>query len=200
MGWFSAKDFLTGAALLVAGGIAHWLWNVLTERLKPIVFAADDWKLEYIAKAPNDNGQKVCCNEPENAGDSKYRFKVRFFNKKSKAVGIHEISLEFTRGSGWWRKVEYEDRALGHGPFDFAAGMPRHDDLKELTLARHEWTADNVNGHTGEEGTKAIARSDAVWLTASGTDGKKRRWLVVDLGKAGPSPVFAWLFPIWRVR
>ncbi|KKK80346.1 hypothetical protein LCGC14_2824420, partial [marine sediment metagenome] len=156
MGWLNSKDFLTSAALLMAGIIVHWIWNVLTEWLKPIVFAADDWKLKYIAKAADSYGGAVYLDEPKNAGASKYTFRVRFFNKKSKAVGIHEISIEFTSGSGWLRKFEHEDVALGHGPFDFAGGACRQDDLKELTLAPHEWTADNVNGRAEEKPTKAI--------------------------------------------
>ncbi|MGE3818708.1 MAG: hypothetical protein AB7I30_04685, partial [Isosphaeraceae bacterium] len=59
----------------------------------------------------------------------RYLFTVRLFNKKSQTVGLHRISVQFTKGSWYRRRIVVEDKKPCHGESRIRAGAVHHDDL-----------------------------------------------------------------------
>ncbi len=185
MGSFDPKEILTGLVLIVAGGFGHWLWTTISEWRKRIICEVDNWHIDYLAEKRDNSGGIVVIDEPREGASADYKFNIRFFNKKSKAIGLHKFSLQFTSELRQRPNFEHEDSALWHGPVSHGSFGYRQDDLRELTLMPHDWTPDNIKGHSEPEETKAIARSNAVRLAAHTTEGRKRYWHVATLKPKG---------------
>jgi len=118
MDTFDTKQFLTGLACLVVGGVLHFIWTVFNEWRRRVVFACEGWKVEYPETTAS--GELVYSTTPRKGVTAEFRVMARFYNTKSKSVGLHKFGVVFSKGGisrrKWFRRVLLTVDHLKHGP------------------------------------------------------------------------------------
>jgi hypothetical protein len=173
------QQLLTGLAGVVVGGVLTWLWRWGVESLKPILFASEHFRVEYPLPS-NAFGEVTYTDTPVECGDlpAICRVDVRFFNKKSKPIGLHRLAIVFTTGGfgcrKWFCKKRLTLDDLRESDASMVGPFPISPQLDVLTLAADDWTVVHILASSRK--FQSIAAGTTVWLTAETTEGKKRRW------------------------
>jgi hypothetical protein len=175
-----AKQLLAGLAGFVIGGLVVGLWRAIGEWRNPIRITSEEWTAEY-SLSPNAYGQVLYDSMPRKGGTGRFHVKVRFFNGKSRAVGLHRFAVVFSKGGigrrKWFRKDLLRVDGLARSSAAMRRDVPRGaETVNEITLVANAWTADEMEGYS--ESTGIMAASDSVWLAAETAEGKKHRWLL----------------------
>jgi len=164
----------------------------LLEWRKRIHFAADDWRLQYLhidsVGGWSYKETPTVSERTRGSGNQmRYLFTVRLFNKKSQAVGLHRISVQFTKGPWHRRRIVVEDKEPRYGEKQVRNGAVHHDDLSEMSLPSHDWAVERVIGYL--DGAAQVSDADTVWFSAYSAEGKHFKWIVARLpGEIGAKP------------
>jgi hypothetical protein len=172
-----AKDLPAKLIEWAAVGFFGFLVAQLLEWRKRIHFAASDWKLEYFHSDDEGNWwydeQPITESEKRQSagGEIQYAFTARFFNKKSKTVGLHRVSIRFTKGPWYNRAVVFEDREPSHGRPKVRSGRVDYKKLGEITLTSHDWTTEDISGLVPKY--EQLTSFDNAWFSALTAEGRK---------------------------
>lgn len=144
----------------------------------------DDWKLQYF-HIDDSGGWKYKDNKPDDgkrggSHDIRYFFTMRLFNEKSQICGLHRISIQFTMGPWYWRRVVFDDKKPYRGD------GKKNELLGELSLKSQDWTVVKVVGYIDEH---QITNADSVWFIAHRAAGKRFKRRISNLPRKRSFPL-----------
>jgi len=166
------KVIVVSAITLICVRVYDW-W-------KRIRVFADRVELKWYTISGHYN-EEVQTDKPDEAITAQWHFVVRFFSRKSQAIGLHRIAVEFTKGRPWFRRqvlIRDERPVSRYIPTQSSWNI---DYLEEILIKPAEWSTENVRGKVTGEQLAALKDSDSMWLAAETDAGKKKRWLVARL-------------------
>jgi hypothetical protein len=173
--------------------LATWLTSHLVEWRYRIRFHASDWKLSFAHRDEFGGGwryaRELPLEEKRSVGGNaavRFTFKMRFFNEKSRPIGLHKFSVQFTNGPRYNMVRLFEVKDLRHGDYRERGGIPRQDDLDEIQLPSCDWSKENVAGFLAWN--PLLLEADTASLVAYTASGKCRRWKIAKLALRSLTP------------
>lgn len=150
------------AEYLIVGGLGYAL-GCLHNQWKPIYFRVSEWTVKY-ALPPTDSGELLYSMVPSKEKSAYCHFDLLWFNKKSDAVGLHEVTLDF-------------QDVRGKTLFKMRSPTPS---ICNVDLPPHETATLVGDVAIMDDNYDLLPQCRSIHLVANSTEGsnKKRKWLV----------------------
>lgn len=170
---WTATVVLTEAIKWLVVGLLGFLAKVAYDATKRLYFRPTGWSMTF----PVDDkaGGVSYEDKPAASPAARIELTIRFFSRKSHAIGLHNLAIEFGRTTWFTRTVLHRCDELYCGPGEFIAHQMHFGTLGEFVIEPNAWTTVGVHAFI-DDATQL--RGSTVWLVGETAEGRTQRWKV----------------------